>query len=170
MLPIRKAGKLAWKMVEVKSSTSVTDYHLDDAAIQTFIARATGVALAGASVACIDSSWVYPGGDDYSGLLSETDITDQAIGREAEVRSWIADAHRVVANKREPRVGMGKHCSNPFACGFSDYCQGLVPAARHPISQLPGRLGKALETLIDDEGLTELRASLTKCSTTSSVA
>lgn len=157
MLPVKKGGKLAWKMVEVKSSTSVKDYHLDDAAIQVFIARATGVALAGASVACIDSAWVYPGGGDYAGLLQETDVIGQALDREAEVRSWIADAQRVVASRAEPVVKMGKQCSAPFECGFSAYCQGLVTATENPISQLPGRLGKALQELIDAEDLTDLR-------------
>ena len=157
MLPVRKAGKLAWKMVEVKSATSVKDYHLDDAAIQVFVARATGVALATASVACIDSAWVYPGGGDYSGLLHETNVTDQALGREAEVRGWIADAQRVVADTQEPTVKMGKQCSAPFECGFSAYCQGLVLAAEYPISQLPGKFGKALQALIDAEDLTDLR-------------
>lgn len=157
MLPVKKGGKLTWKMVEVKSSTSVKDYHLDDAAIQVFIARATGVALAGASVACIDSDWVYPGSGDYSGLLRETDVTDQALGRDAEVRAWIDDAQRVVASNQEPAVKMGKQCAAPFECGFSAYCQGLVPAAEYPISQLPGRVGKALQELIDTEDLTDLR-------------
>lgn len=157
MLPVKKGGKLTWKMIEVKSSTSVKDYHLDDAAIQVFIARATGVALAGASVACIDSDWVYPGDGDYSGLLRETCVTDQALARGTEVRAWIDDAQRVVASRQEPAVKMGKRCSAPFECGFSAYCQGLVPATENPISQLPGRLGKALEELIDAEDLTDLR-------------
>src|SRR4051794_588218 len=39
MLPVRKKGKLEWRMIEVKSSTSVKDYHRDDVAIQTFIAK-----------------------------------------------------------------------------------------------------------------------------------
>ena len=33
MLPLTQDGKLQWKMVEVKSSTSVKDYHREDAAI-----------------------------------------------------------------------------------------------------------------------------------------
>ena len=157
MLPIKKAGRLTWRMVEVKSSTSVKDYHLDDAAIQVFVARSAGLALSSASIACIDSSWTYPGGGAYGGLLGETDVTDQALEREVEVRSWITDAHRVVASKREPKVAVGKHCNDPFECGFRDYCQGLVPAAKQPISQLPGPLRKALTSLIDSKGLTELR-------------
>jgi hypothetical protein len=157
MLPVKKAGKLAWKMVEVKSSTEVKDYHLDDAAIQVFIARSTGVALVSASIACIDNQWVYPGGEDYAGLLAETDVTDQAYGREKEVKSWITDARRVVAGKREPRIGMGKHCNDPFECGFKAYCQSFVPAAAQPISHLRGRLSKPLQSLIETKGLTELR-------------
>jgi hypothetical protein len=157
MVPVRKGGKLAWKMVEVKSSTSVKDYHLDDAAIQVFIAHAIGVALDSASVACIDSSWVYPGNGDYSGLLHETDVTELAISREAEVRDWIADAQRVVASSQEPVVQVGSHCSAPFECGFSAYCQSQVPVANYPIGQLPGRLSKALRELIDADGLTDLQ-------------
>lgn len=157
LLPVKEAGRLAWKMVEVKSSTSVKTYHLDDAAIQVFIARSTGLPLSSVSIACIDSRWVYPGNGAYGGLLHETDVTDQAFSRDAEVHSWIADAHRVVASKEEPKIKMGKHCSDPFECGFRDYCQGLVPTARHPISQLPGRLGSALAALIDSDGLTDLQ-------------
>ncbi|RYG96047.1 MAG: DUF2779 domain-containing protein [Alphaproteobacteria bacterium] len=157
MLPVKKAGKVTWKIVEVKSSTSVKDYHLEDAAIQAFIARSAGLALSSASIACIDSNWTYPGGGEYGGLLSETDVTAQALGREAEVRGLIADAHQVVANKHEPTIAMGKHCADPFECGFRDYCQGLIPAAKQPIDQLPGKLGKALVALIDSDGLTELQ-------------
>ena len=156
MVPAKKGGAAAWKMVEVKSSTSVKDYHLDDAAIQVFIARANGVALSNAAVACIDSDWVYPGNGDYSGLLHETDVTEQSINREAEVRKWIADAQSVVASTQEPTVKVGSHCSVPFECGFSAYCQSQMQVADQPISQLPGRLSKVLQELIEAEDLTEL--------------
>ncbi len=92
MLPVRKGGKRAWRMVEVKSSTSVKDYHRDDAAVQALLARACGVPLSAIALAHIDSSWVYPGGDDYKGLLLENDLTEEAFAREDEVRGWIADA------------------------------------------------------------------------------
>ena len=35
MLPDLSSGPLQWKMIEVKSSTSVKDYHSDDVAAQT---------------------------------------------------------------------------------------------------------------------------------------
>lgn len=42
LLPVKRKGKKCWRMVEVKSSTSVKDYHRDDAAIQAHVARDGG--------------------------------------------------------------------------------------------------------------------------------
>ena len=79
-------------MIEVKSSTSVKDYHHDDIAIQAFVARAAGVPLASVALAHIDSTWIYPGGEKYQGLLKENNLTEEAFGRSKEVKGWIADA------------------------------------------------------------------------------
>ena len=92
MLPEEQSGKRVWRMVEVKSSTGVKDYHREDAAIQSFIARNAGVPLASIALAHIDSDFVYPGGEDYSGLLKECDLTPEAFARDAEVMEWITAA------------------------------------------------------------------------------
>ena len=76
-------------MVEVKSSTCVKDYHLDDTAIQAYVARYAGVPLPSVTVAHIESTCTYPGAGDYTGLLVEVDITLEALAREGEVRSWV---------------------------------------------------------------------------------
>lgn len=157
MLPVKKGGKLAWRMVEVKSSTSVKDYHRDDAAVQSFVARCAGVPLTNIALAHIDSNWVYPGNEDYKGLLLENDLTDEVFDRYEEVRSWISEAQQIVAKKREPRVVTGKHCCNPYECGFLAYCQSQEPQAEQPIRWLPGRLSNSLQAHIEAHGLTELR-------------
>ena len=157
MLPVRKGGKLAWRMVEVKSSTSVKDYHRDDVAVQSFVARSSGVPLTKIALAHIDSDWVYPGNEDYNGLLLENDLTDEVFDRVEEVRSWISEAQQIVAKKREPSVVTGKHCGNPYECGFLAYCQSQEPQAKQPIRWLPGRLSNGLQAHIEALGLTELR-------------
>jgi len=157
MLPMRKAGKPGWRMVEVKSSTGVKDYHRDDLAIQAFIARSAGVALTGIALAHIDSQWVYPGGGDYRGLLVERDLTEEAFGRAEEVRDWIAGA-QVVANKRkEPVRPTGGHCDQPYACGFLAYCQSQRPQAQYPVHWLPRIQAKTLKAHIEEEGASDLR-------------
>ena len=51
MLPDGDDADRSWRMVEVKSSTSVKDYHRDDIAIQAFVALAAGVPLKSIAVA-----------------------------------------------------------------------------------------------------------------------
>jgi hypothetical protein len=137
MLPVAVKGRRAWRMVEVKSSTSVKDYHHDDVAVQTYIAQSAGVKLKSVALACIDSSWVYPGGEDYQGLLTETDLTEEAVGRADEVRQWLAGAQKVAAQKTEPAIEVGEHCEVPFACGFCNYCNQGKPQPEYPVDWLP---------------------------------
>lgn len=157
MLPVKRGGKRGWRMVEVKSSTSVKDYHRDDAAVQVFLARSCGVPLTAIALAHIDSAWLYPGNNDYSGLLLENDLTDDAFSRGDEVRGWISDAQQIAAKKKEPAITTGKHCSNPYDCGFFAYCQSQGPQAKQPIRWLPGRLNNNLQAHIEAHSVTELR-------------
>jgi hypothetical protein len=145
-----------WRMIEVKSSTGVKDYHHDDAAIQAFVARRAGLALTGIALARIDSGWTYPGGGDYRGLLVEEDLSDSAFGREAEVADWIARAHAVAALDGEPGVAPGAHCGSPNTCGFIAHCQGELPKPEFPVQWLPRRTARSLKQRIED-GATDMR-------------
>ncbi|MDP4910071.1 MAG: DUF2779 domain-containing protein, partial [Burkholderiaceae bacterium] len=153
MLPVNES----WRMVEVKSSTSVKDTHREDVAVQAFVARAAGVPLTSIALAHIDNSWVYPGGGDYQGLLVENDLTEEAFGRGAEVQRWIEAAQSVVTQATAPAINIGPHCHDPYACGFYAHCQSQAPQADHPIAWLPKPLKKGLDTLIANTGITELR-------------
>lgn len=156
MLPDTQLGQSGWRMIEVKSSTSVKDYHRDDVAVQTWIARAAGVPLTQVALSHIDSTWVYPGDGNYMGLMHENDLTQEAMSRDAEVRTWMKEAQEIVALHSEPSVSTGKHCQQPYACGFLDYCQREAPHAEQPIRWLPGRLGQELQAHIETNNLVEL--------------
>jgi len=145
MLPEQMEGKQVWRMVEVKSSTSVKDYHRDDVAVQAFVAQSAGVPLQSIALAHIDSSWVYPGDEDYSGLLVEADLTAEAFLRTEEVKAWIAQAQSIDAMPSEPVIGIGAHCETPFECGFYDYCSRDEPKAQYPVYWLPYFGAKARE-------------------------
>lgn len=157
MLPARKGGKKAWRMIEVKSSASVKDYHRDDTAVQAFVARNAGVPLLSVALAYIDSSWVYPGGENYQGLLVENDLTEEAFAREDEVKTWIAEAQSIAGKRTEPKIGTGRHCSDPYACGFLEHCESQEVAPDFPVSWIPRIQAKALRELIDEKGVTDMR-------------
>lgn len=157
MVPIVQSGSLTWRMVEVKSSTSVKDYYREDIAIQTYVARSTGVALSSVALAHINSSWVYPGGGNYQGLLHENDLTTESFARESDVKSWIADAQAVASQSVEPKIHTGRHCHEPFECGFLAYCESQEPQAEYPIAWLPHVKSLALNAFIDSNNIRDLR-------------
>lgn len=148
MLPAKKGGKRVWRMVEVKSSGEVKNYHRDDAAIQAFVSRQAGVPLASIALAHVDTKWVYPGGEDYDGLLTEVDLTDEAFGRTEEVKGWIADAQKVLKKRKPPEICMGGYCSDQWECRFYDFCAEQEPQTDYPIEWLPKTRAKALNEFL----------------------
>ena len=145
-----------WRMVEVKASTKVKDYHRDDVAVQAYAAQSAGVRLSRVAVAHIDSSWVYPGDQNYQGLLVEQDLTEQAFARQDEVKAWVAQAHAVVAQDQAPPLAVGSHCDQPFACGFYSHCSRNEPQPEYPVYWLP-RLSSQRVQALAQQGIDDLR-------------
>ena len=156
MLPDPQEGAVAWKMIEVKSSTGVKDYHRDDIAVQAQIAATAGVRLSSILLAHIDNSFVYPGDGNYQGLLKENDLTEEALSRSDEVKEWIDAAQAVAALTDEPEIATGAHCNSPFICGFSDYCNRDKVSPAYPLSSLP-RLHYRKREQIEAAGHEDLR-------------
>lgn len=157
MLPVRRAGRKSWRMVEVKSATKVKDYYRDDAAIQAHIAREAGIDLDSVAIAHIDNKWVYPGDDAYEGILKEVDVTEEAQGRKKEVQSWIEEAQGIVRKRSEPEIHTGNHCSDPYECSFRGHCEKSEPKAKYPVEWLPRIQAKALKEFIEDRGVIDMR-------------
>jgi len=156
MLPDMSNGDLRWRMIEVKSSTGVKAYHQDDIAVQSHIAISSGVRLASVSLAHIDNSFVYQGEGDYHGLLQEVDLTNEALSRFDEVKEWIAGAHAVAAQDKEPVVATGPQCTTPFTCGFCDYCNRGKDQPEFPLGSLP-KLHYRKREQFESEGYEDLR-------------
>lgn len=146
MEPTSNSNK-SWHMVEVKSAASVKDYYLDDTAIQSYVAIKSGVPLESISVAHIDSKWVYPGQDDYQGLLKRVDVTNEAFSRHPEVDRWIAEAQAVAKEPTEPNIEPGRQCTSPNPCGFISYCQRGMETVEYPVSWLPHIRQNKIEVL-----------------------
>ncbi|MBY0436908.1 MAG: DUF2779 domain-containing protein [Burkholderiales bacterium] len=157
LLPVTRGGKPAWRMIEVKSSASIKDYHHDDAAIQANIARAAGLPLAQISIAHLDTGWRYPGNGDYRGLLVEHDLSRAAFERGDEVDGWLSAAHRIVRQRTPPKITTGGHCNDPYPCAFLEHCSAQEPQAEFPVTWLPRVQTKTLKAHLADGTVTDLR-------------
>jgi len=123
-------------VIEVKSSASVKEYHVEDAATQTHVMRRSGVAVRSVRIAHVNTGFVYPGDERYEGLLTEADITEDVAALAGEVPHWIGAAKAVLTGS-EPDVQPGRQCTRPFDCPFLDHCN-QPDDIEYPVENLPG--------------------------------
>ena len=117
----RRGGRC--RMVEVKSATRLKEYHLQDIAIQGWVAEGAGVHLDGLSVAVVDTGYVYPGDGDYRGLFREVPVADQARPLMAHIPGWVRGFNELLAGPL-PARRTGPQCRRPFECPFVEFCEG----------------------------------------------
>ena len=132
-------GPQGWRIIEVKSTTSLKEQHLPDAAIQLHVLRQTGLPVTGAEVMVLNRACTYP---DVSDLFTRHDVTAKVDalqgGIPAEVRSQLS----MLAGPL-PVVPIGPHCSEPYDCPFSARCRPTLPP--HHVSTLYGARRRAQE-------------------------
>ena len=129
----------AWRLVEIKASTSVKDYHVLDCAIQEWVLRNAGVRLTSIHLAHINNQFVYPGEGDYDGLFVEHDLTGEVQSVDPRVEDLVASARQTLAGGM-PKVNVGPQCSNPFECPFVNFC--WPTDTKYPIAGLGGSKAK----------------------------
>ena len=128
-----------WRVVEVKASTSVKDYHKLDCAIQLWVMRESGLPVTRIALAHIDNQFVYPGGGDYDDLLIEHDLTGEAEALKQSVVDLVHEARQAVAGPM-PDVAVGAHCTRPYECQFMNHC--WPTDTDYPVTGLKGGMAK----------------------------
>lgn len=135
-------GENGWRAIEVKASTSVKDYHVLDCAIQDWVMRHVGLNVESISLAHINNQFVYPGDENYEGLLVQEDLTDKVRTLEPGVVDLIVIARDAVTGPM-PVVNVGPHCSKPYDCQFQSYC--WPSDTDYPIKGLGGSKARLAE-------------------------
>jgi len=139
LLPVAADGRESWRIVEVKASTRVKPEHVQDCAVQAWVHTQSGFPLSGIALAHIDNSFVYPGNDDYTGLLREHDLTETVFDLLPAVPAWVEQARKAISGPL-PRVPVGAHCTKPYECPFLQACWPVrgEGGVQYPVSGLGG--------------------------------
>ena len=124
-----------WKIIEVKSGTSVKDVHIVDCAIQYWVLDQLGLQLTSISLAHIDNQFVYQGDGDYTGLIVEEDVTERVLEYQPDVPKLIEKARSAVSGG-VPAIPVGAHCTSPYECQFMAHCWPMD--AEYPVIGLRG--------------------------------
>src|SRR5262249_35150499 len=75
-----------WALVEIKSSSSLKDEHLPDAAVQTSVLRRCGVDVRRVEIMHLNKAFLHP---DVGELFERVDVT-------ARVEAYVADVPHIV--------------------------------------------------------------------------
>lgn len=112
--------------IEVKSSTSVKDYHYQDAAFQYFVMTQSGCVPDRFFLMHINNQYVK-NGEITAEFFHLEDITNSII----EMQPWVEENFQnlltILDAGIEPIINIGAHCSSPFGCEFSHHCWKHVP-------------------------------------------
>ena len=79
--------KEGYRLVEVKSSTGVKSYHIDDVTVQSWVMEKAGHSPTSMALAYINNKFVYQGDGNYEGLFAEADLSDQVKPKIPQVQS-----------------------------------------------------------------------------------
>jgi predicted RecB family nuclease len=117
-----------WRLIEVKSTTSVKDHHLADVAIQHRVVTGSGVDLVESCLAHVNRDYIYQGGPiDVHRFFKVENLTQQVEKLQPELTIQIQTEFRVLAMPEAPNISAGRYCSDPFTCEFFVHCNPPLP-------------------------------------------
>lgn len=142
------AGDGAWDLYEVKSTASLKDVHITDAAVQAYAVEGSGLALRTINLVHLNSAYVYPGGEyDPQELFTIEDITDIVRGYLPQVPGEVTRLQAMLEGP-EPELRVGIQCTHPYPCEFAAHCHAFLPC-EHPVTELPRLQEHQLHALLD---------------------
>ena len=115
-----------WDMYEVKASTGVKEYHINDASVQWY-ALSNAIKLNKAYIVHINNSYTREDKIDVNKLFNIADITDEVQNRQHLIPMHI-EAMFSMLKADMPDTDIGTHCSEPNSCDFRGHCWSHIPS------------------------------------------
>lgn len=116
-----------WKAYEVKSSTSVSDTHIKDAAVQYYTITNSGLILEDISIVHINNQYVLKDNIDVGQLFTIKSVKERAQNFLPKIPDKISNLKSVIKLKFPPKIEIGSYCDKPYKCDFKGTCWKEVP-------------------------------------------
>jgi predicted RecB family nuclease len=144
-----------WRLIEVKSSTSVKEEHLDDVAIQYRVLSRCGLDVGSCCLAHVNRNYVFQSGNvDPWRFFRIRNITRQVEKLQPTLTFQLRSQFTVLSMPKAPNIPPGQHCSNPVQCEFFDRCN--PPRPNDHVGYLPRIHASAMEEL-EELGVESIR-------------
>jgi hypothetical protein len=142
-----------WDIVEIKSSTSVKDEHIDDVSFQNFCCEKAALKIRDCKLGYINNQYVKNGKIEPRELFVLEDISDQVAEVSAGIEERVLELLEVISNRICPEVTIGPHCLAPYECALRGECWGFLP--ENSIFDLRG--GKTKQFSLYEQGILSIK-------------
>ena len=122
---VKRNGK--WKAYEVKSSTSVKEVNLLDAALQYHVITKSGIELADIFIIHLNNEYIRKKSLVLEELFAIESVKQSAEDNQSFVKTKISELKALIESKQEPKINIGPHCFDPYSCDFIDHCWKHIP-------------------------------------------
>ncbi len=122
-----REAKTEWNIYEVKSSTSISETYLNDAALQYYVISNSGVEINGFSIIYINNQYIRKGKLDINELFTIESVIDSILPLQNFIEENIESLKKVIRKREMPGIDIGEHCHNPYTCSFFNYCRKHIP-------------------------------------------
>lgn len=115
--------KKGWNIYEVKSSSSVRNYHEYDASIQWHVLKNLNLFdLNEIFIVTLNTRYAKDKSIDPIKFFNINPVTQIVEENQTEVKKKIIDLKAVLRNPEEPILKIGPHCKKPHSCVYIDKC------------------------------------------------
>ena len=116
-----------YDIVEVKSSTHVSDIYLEDMSFQYYVLQRCGVPVKKVCILYLNSHYVRRGPLELDKLFVLEDYTEIAQKKASVVAENIAVFRDYIRNEEEPEKDIDVCCASPYDCAYYSYCSRHLP-------------------------------------------
>lgn len=116
-----------WRAIEVKSSLSISQTYMKDAALQYYVLKGCEVPLSDIQLMYINADYVKNGDLDLSQLFVFQSVKDYAEQYQDVIIKNIAHFKDIIKQPHSPKIPIGDQCDTPYRCEFHGHCWKDVP-------------------------------------------
>ena len=119
--------KSGLSVYEVKSSTSISETYIRDAALQYWVISNCGYKIKDFSITYINNQYVRKGELELDKLFISESVLKLILPLQKWVEENVNRFKKVFSKKVIPKIDIGEHCHDPYTCGFYEYCRKHIP-------------------------------------------
>lgn len=120
---LMKKSKSGWDVYEVKSSSSIKDYHEIDASLQWYVLnKIPELKLNRLFIVVINNKYERGSQIIPHDFFKQEDVTDLANTNLKAIEQKIEELKDLSMETSEPKIEIGTHCKKPHACVYLDRC------------------------------------------------